>query len=238
MKKTSFTGTPEKRKMFYKRYGFYIALFVLSFVIGLTSYYRVNQNEPEPPERISNELDTENIPLLATPKPLPPAVSTPAPQSTDEPKVTEDEVEQEVRAASVSLAFIRPVGGEIIVDYSPETLVYSKTMGDWRVHKAVNFAATEGDEVLSAADGVVEKVYADAFYGNTVVINHGGTLRSIYSALSSTAVSEGQEVSQGEIIGKAGNSAPIEAAEGVHLHFAAEMDGVRINPMELIDGEI
>lgn len=234
MKKTGFTGNSEKKKKtFFKRYGFYIALFALSFIIGLTSYYREYKKSPPEPEIRAELSEVEELPALILPKASQSAISTKTPKKTEEPVKTKEQAKQ---VAAAALAFVKPVEGDITVSYSPDLLIYSKTMGDWRAHTGVDFAAGDGAPVLASANGVVEKVYDDSFYGHTVVISHGGSLKSVYSSLRSSVVLEGQQVVQGEKIGEVGNSAVIESADGPHLHFSAEKDGAKVNPLELIDG--
>jgi murein DD-endopeptidase MepM/ murein hydrolase activator NlpD len=76
--------------------------------------------------------------------------------------------------------------------------------------------------------------YANFFgiYGNAVVIDHGYGLQSIYGHLSSIAVSEGQKVSRGDIIGKTGETG---LAGGDHLHFCTLLQGIPVNPVEWSD---
>ena len=53
------------------------------------------------------------------------------------------------------MTFVWPVAGEVIKPHSPDTLLYSATMGDWRTHEGVDIAARLGTRVLSCANGTV-----------------------------------------------------------------------------------
>ena len=88
-------------------------------------------------------------------------------------------------------------------------------------------------QVVAAADGIVEQVYTCELMGLTVEIRHADDTISVYQSLSGEAeVIAGQEVRQGDVIGKTGSSADCEVLEGDHLHFALIRDGVYLNPQE------
>jgi murein DD-endopeptidase MepM/ murein hydrolase activator NlpD len=104
--------------------------------------------------------------------------------------------------------------------HSMETLVYDRTMMDWRTHKGIDIASEMGAKVFAAATGTVEKIYDDQMMGTTVILYHGGGLRSIYRNLASTpAVSAGALVDMGDVVGAVGDTAIAEAGEVTHLHF-------------------
>ena len=88
------------------------------------------------------------------------------------------------------------------------------------------------DAVPAANSGIV--VYADdlGIYGNTVIIDHGQGISSLYAHLSSMAVSAGQQVMRGVAIGNTGATG---FAGGDHLHFSVMVGGVFVNPIEWWD---
>ena len=69
-------------------------------------------------------------------------------------------------------------------------------------------------------------------YGNTIIIDHGYGLMTLYGHLSSMDVSEGQEITKEQ---KIGNSGATGLAGGDHLHFSMMIDGVQTNPVEFWD---
>ncbi|MBQ8868465.1 MAG: M23 family metallopeptidase [Oscillospiraceae bacterium] len=138
--------------------------------------------------------------------------------------------------ASQEQLFLLPVAnGEILNKYSGNKPVKSKTMGDWRLHTGVDYAAAEGTTVKASGDGTVSKVYSDEMWGTTVEIEHEGSVVTIYSSLADNVfVKKGQKVESGQAIAKVGNTAKVELSEASHLHFAVKKDGKYVDPESII----
>lgn len=94
-------------------------------------------------------------------------------------------------------------------------------------HTGVDISLPAGTPVMSIADGAVAFAGQQFFGGNSVVVDHGGGLFSIYYHLKEFSVSEGQRVSRGERIGAVGASG---RAVGPHLHFGVRAAGGRVDP--------
>jgi murein DD-endopeptidase MepM/ murein hydrolase activator NlpD len=97
-----------------------------------------------------------------------------------------------------------------------------------RMHEGVDLGAGYGSPIHAAAAGVV--VYAGWLggYGNLVVIDHGGGLSTAYGHQSRIAVSYGQQVAQGEVIGYVGSTGH---STGPHLHFEVRINGSAVDPL-------
>ena len=67
---------------------------------------------------------------------------------------------------------VYPTNNIIVKEFSSDNLVYSKTLGDWRIHEGTDFKAEEGSMVKSITDGKVIDIYDDPFYGVTLEIEH------------------------------------------------------------------
>jgi murein DD-endopeptidase MepM/ murein hydrolase activator NlpD len=98
-------------------------------------------------------------------------------------------------------------------------------------HAGVDVDLPAGTPVVAIADGTVAFAGEQFFGGNSVVLNHGGGVFSIYYHLQNYIVSEGQGVARGERIGAVGSSG---RATGPHLHFSIRAAGGRIDPALLI----
>ncbi|HEX7276469.1 MAG TPA: peptidoglycan DD-metalloendopeptidase family protein [Acidimicrobiales bacterium] len=100
--------------------------------------------------------------------------------------------------------------------------------GDARLHTGIDIGADTGDPIYASADGVVASTGSLGGYGNATVIEHGGGLATLYGHQSSILVSEGETVTQGEVIGRVGCTG---ACTGPHLHFEVRVDGEPVDPM-------
>lgn len=131
--------------------------------------------------------------------------------------------------------FIKPLEGEIIVEYANENLVYSKTLKEWVTHNGIDIKGEKASVVKAASDGKIKFIKNDPRYGITVVIEHENGYESIYSnLLTAEFVKEGETIKQGQTIGTVGNTAVFEIAEESHLHFEILKDGKYLNPSEYI----
>ncbi len=109
---------------------------------------------------------------------------------------------------------------------------YRGAIIDRQVHLGADLASLQQSPVPAANHGQV--VFADnvGIYGNTVVIEHGFGLFSLYSHLSSIQVTVDQRVAKGDIIGRTGVSG---LALGDHLHFGMMVHDTLVNPIEWWD---
>jgi murein DD-endopeptidase MepM/ murein hydrolase activator NlpD len=100
--------------------------------------------------------------------------------------------------------------------------------GAARFHRGIDIRAAYGQDVPSAASGRVISAGTDGGYGQTVVIEHAGGVRTRYAHLSATMVAAGDEVREGQVVGRAGHSG---RATGTHLHFeVTTAGGDALNP--------
>ena len=251
--KKSLWGKTEK---FLAGKGFYIVLLACAAVIGVSAWVMLsagkNLSDPEPSTTVSqtvqprqsDAVQTQTVPETVTPKAPEVAVIAPAEQQeTELEKLQRQEDESEPQPVQETdaepeqppAAFVWPVAGETVKGYTDDELVYNKTMADWRVPPAMDLAADLGTKVLAAATGTVEQIFEDDLYGTTVIIDHGGGLKSVYANLAaSPAVSAGDSVAMGAVIGAVGDTALGETVEVSHLHFAMECDGVPVNPEDYL----
>jgi murein DD-endopeptidase MepM/ murein hydrolase activator NlpD len=97
-----------------------------------------------------------------------------------------------------------------------------------RMHEGLDLGAAYGTPIEAAAAGVVIYAGWEGGYGNLVVIDHGGGLATAYGHQSRIAVSVGQNVAQGEIIGYVGSTGH---STGPHLHFEVRVNGQAVDPL-------
>ncbi len=158
---------------------------------------------------------------------------TEAKNEVDEPDVPSNE-NQDVNQTTETkneVNFVKPVDGEIICDFAKDNLIYSETLKEWITHTAIDIKADKTSVIKSAADGVVKSIVNDPRYGLTVVISHDDGYETVYSnLLTAEFVVEGEEVTQGQTIGTAGNTASFESNMESHLHFELIKDGEYLDP--------
>lgn len=137
----------------------------------------------------------------------------------------------EVAETKKEITFIKPTDGDIICEYAKDNLIYSETLKEWITHTAIDIKADKTSVIKASADGVVKSIVNDPRYGLTVVIEHDDGYETVYSnLLTAEFVVEGEEVTQGQTIGTAGNTASFESSMECHLHFELLKDGEYLDP--------
>lgn len=130
-----------------------------------------------------------------------------------------------------------PATGSVIKSYSSDVPVFSLTMEDYRTHMGVDISGDAGDDVLAAADGIVEDIYYDPMMGQTIIISHENGYTSIYQNLQTSVpdgIAIGAGVKGGEKIGSMGDTALIEISDSPHLHFSVKLDNKYTDPLSFI----
>jgi murein DD-endopeptidase MepM/ murein hydrolase activator NlpD len=112
------------------------------------------------------------------------------------------------------------------------TYVYKGREVDQQVHLGFDLATTANAPIVASNRGAV--IFADylGIYGNTVVLDHGLGLQSLYAHLSSFDTSVGQTVDKGQTLGRSGMTG---LAGGDHLHFTMLVQGRMVSPVEFWD---
>jgi len=124
-----------------------------------------------------------------------------------------------IQGGESSSGFIWPVNG-------PVTSPFGWRWG--RMHEGIDIAVPSGTPIHAVADGRVALAAPTGGYGNYTCVDHGGGLASCYAHQSSFAVSVGQSVQQGQVIGYAGCTG---SCFGDHLHFEVRVNGSAVDPM-------
>ncbi|HZL96894.1 MAG TPA: M23 family metallopeptidase, partial [Vicinamibacterales bacterium] len=97
-----------------------------------------------------------------------------------------------------------------------------------RAHRGVDYAAPTGTPIRAAGDGKVLFRGVQGGYGNTIVLQHGGNITTLYGHMSRFANARvGGRVRQGDVIGYVGKTG---LATGPHLHYEYRVNGVHRNP--------
>lgn len=160
----------------------------------------------------------------------------------EEYKTQMAEIEIEIRNLSVAQSFGENyIGGEMIWPIPGYTTITSKygmrthpITGLYSLHTGTDVSAPIGANFVAAAAGVVTKAEYNKYYGNMVIIDHGGGVQTLYAHGSEIVVQLGDLVSAGDVVLKVGSTG---YSTGPHAHFEIRIDGKTVDPLEYVKPE-
>jgi murein DD-endopeptidase MepM/ murein hydrolase activator NlpD len=124
-----------------------------------------------------------------------------------------------------------PIIGTIVMDYSPDHVIYDQTLELYRTNDSIWISGEIGSQVKATADGVVESIQKGSQYGNTVVVDNGNGWKTTYAQLQDNIlVSEGDVVRAGQILGGINNPTSNASVQGAHLNLQILKDDQPIDP--------
>lgn len=100
-----------------------------------------------------------------------------------------------------------------------------------RGHGGLDIAMPAGTPIYASHNGVIASTTGHSSYGNVVMVDNGDGITTLYAHMLSCAVSVGQQVVQGQVIGYVGSTGN---STGNHLHFEVRVNGVRQNPRNFV----
>ncbi|OLB73283.1 MAG: hypothetical protein AUH96_04070, partial [Nitrospirae bacterium 13_2_20CM_2_61_4] len=124
-------------------------------------------------------------------------------------------------------SFLVPVEGTATGAFGSKRILNGQPRNQ---HSGEDIAAPLGAPVRAANEGIVRMVDDQFFSGISVILDHGLGLFTMYYHLDSATVKDGARVKRGDVIGTVGHSG---RATGPHLHWAAWLNGSRVNPFAL-----
>jgi hypothetical protein len=132
-------------------------------------------------------------------------------------------------------AFLQPRNTKVFSNFAEtRTYRYHGREIDTQVHVGYDLASTKQAVVPAANKGVVAFAAPLTIYGNTVILDHGLGLMTLYGHLSAIAVKVGDRVDKGQELGRSGATG---LAVGDHLHYEVLVHGVSVTPIEWWDGK-
>ncbi|EOR27598.1 peptidase, M23/M37 family protein [Clostridium sartagoforme AAU1] len=127
-----------------------------------------------------------------------------------------------------SETFLRPGYGVVTDEYGPRT---NPVTGEAGFHTGVDLGDPSGAPVAASKSGVVAYSGWISGYGETVIIDHGNGVQTLYGHNSQRLVSVGQTVARGETIAYVGSTG---MSTGPHIHWEIRINGQHTNPMQYV----
>lgn len=124
--------------------------------------------------------------------------------------------------------FIVPMKSEVTSAFGTARIYNGSLKG---YHSGTDFRADTGTPIIASNDGRVVLVKKRFYSGGTVLIDHGEGIYTCYFHMSKFNVKVNQFVKRGELLGLSGKSGRVT---GPHLHFSARINGVQVDPLQLI----
>jgi len=226
-----------KISRFFKSQGFFLSLIVCVAAVGIAALAIFTA----PSEENSINVQKQNAPTLKeqiAAVPTPTLTPTPSPSPSPIPSSTPSVVPQPSAASAAiikeptsSVSLVRPLSGDILTDFSGDTLIYHATLNQWETHDGIDIAPKDSSEtdILAALSGTVLSVDTDQTKGLIVTLAHNNDQKTVYAGLQEVSVEEGSKVSAGQSIGKVGIPS-FEADLGEHVHFEYIRNGKFVNP--------
>ena len=134
------------------------------------------------------------------------------------------------RPVTVSQPAVTPVQGTVTSGFGIRTNPITGKQG-W--HTGLDIAALTGTPIAAAYSGTVAETGQTSGRGNYIRLRHSDSLETMYCHLSQIDVEEGDEIQAGDTIGLVGSTG---MSTGPHLHFEVWINGVRCNPVYVLDG--
>ena len=125
--------------------------------------------------------------------------------------------------------FLMPLDSKIIGPFGRRSVINDQPRSP---HTGVDLRGEKGKPVMASNNGKVVITGNHFFTGNTVVIDHGAGIISMYFHLDKINVIRGDDISRGDILGTVGSTGRVT---GPHLHWGIRINGFRIDPVSLVE---
>ncbi|MGN1206197.1 MAG: peptidoglycan DD-metalloendopeptidase family protein [Eubacterium sp.] len=231
-----------------KEKGFYISL--LSGIACIAVIGAICMNMFVKPEETAENVPIAEETELVVPTPI---AATAEPQKVEESttqeasskrvksEVKEERPKQKATMKKVSTedklhfdqetGLLWPVEGDILIEYSADKLVFFPTLSQYKTNPAMIIASEVGESVKASAAGVVKSIEKNEETGTTVTMSIGDGFKVVYGQLKDVTVSQGDSVSEGQVIGKIAKPTKYYSVEGANLYYQVKQKNETVNPL-------
>lgn len=179
---------------------------------------------PETKETTADNVTSEVKEKKKKPKPTPKTKAAMSNKASAEDRLHFDQ----------ETGLLWPVDGDILIEYSADKVVFFPTLSQFKTNPALIIGSEVGESVKSSANGVVKSIEKNDETGTTVTIAIGDDFKVVYGQLKDLAVAKGDEVSEGQVIGKIAKPTKYYSVEGANLYYQVKQKGETVNPLVLL----
>ncbi|HKM03315.1 MAG TPA: M23 family metallopeptidase [Lachnospiraceae bacterium] len=153
----------------------------------------------------------------------------------------EESKESVANASKVALNFSEdstlkwPIVGNVLLNYSMNKTIYFATLEQYKYNPSIVIAATEGESIGAAINGIVTSIFSNEEIGNAIIMDIGNGYELTYGQLDQITVSEGSNVKTGDILGVVKAPTKYYSVEGCNVYFKLTKDGIPINPLSILE---
>ncbi len=150
------------------------------------------------------------------------------PEQADSLEMLKGEVDEYVKLLAATPS-IWPAWGRVTSGFGMRRSPFNRSIMEF--HRGIDIAAAHGTAIYATADGRVTSAGYRSGWGNLAIISHGYGFETYYAHMSGFAVSSGQWVKRGQVVGYMGRTGRVT---GTHLHYEVHVNGVAVNPANYI----
>lgn len=208
----------------------FVALITIVGAITFSNFGKKSEEKPSDTEdKMQAELDTEEEEEEET------QVSQGDNIQAELPMENPAIMEQPELSFGENEKLLWPIDGNVLMNYSMDQTIYFATLDQYKYNPALVIEGQVGQDVRSVKEGEVILIEKNADTGNTVTVSLGDGYEAKYGQLGEVLVTQGERISQGDLIGYLGEPTKYYTVEGCNLYFQLLKDGEPVNPLEYLD---
>ena len=215
----------------------FVAMIAIVGAITFSNYERKSEGElakTEEENQVVQKEETEESQVTQGDKVEAEIVETPE-DVIEETPIVEAPIAQKTYSFTKEDLLSWPIEGNVLLNFSMDETIYFSTLDQYKYNPALVIAGTVGQEVKSAEEGKVTAIKTDAQTGVTVTVSLGDGYEVVYGQLGEVCVTQGENITEGDIIGYLGEPTKYYSVEGCNLYFQLLKDGEPVNPLEYLD---